>query len=97
MPVALSITLDMASSSIVTVNWATEDGTANAGSDYIAAAGQLSFAPGVTSASITVFLIGEDQNEPQESFFVRLSSPSGAKLLNDLGEVVIIDDDDIDD
>ncbi len=95
-PVALQLELSAPSAQAVTVQWMTEDGTAVAGSDYVAASGEVTFAPGDQIASITVFLVGEDISEPTESFFVRLSMPSGATLLDDLGEVVIIDDDDID-
>ncbi len=38
-----------ASNSTVTVDYATADGTANAGSDYVARSGTLSFAPGETA------------------------------------------------
>ena len=41
--------LSAASAQIVTVNYATANGTAAAGSDYIAASGTLTFAPGVSA------------------------------------------------
>ena len=96
-PVSLRVFLDAPTSSTVTVDWATEDGSGLAGMDYLPASGRLDFAPNMTEAAITVFIIGDDVGEPEESFFVRLSLPSGAMLLDDLGEIVILDDDDIDD
>ena len=46
---SLAVTLSAASGQTVTVNYATANGTATAGSDYVAATGTLTFAPGVTS------------------------------------------------
>ncbi len=41
-----TVTLGAASAQVVTVNYATADGTALAGSDYTATSGTLTFAPG---------------------------------------------------
>src|SRR5262249_48939403 len=53
------VTLPAASSQAVTVDFATYDGTAIAGSDYQAARGTLTRAPGQTSQTVTVLLIGD--------------------------------------
>ena len=95
-PVVLTINLDAAAATPVSVSWATQDGTATAGEDYMATSGLIKFAAGEQSAEITVFIIGDDIGEFQESFFVRLSMPVGANLLDDVGEVIIADDDDED-
>jgi endoglucanase len=50
-------TLSAASTSPVTVQYATIDGTAAAGTDYVAASGMLTLAPGSTSGSVTVTLL----------------------------------------
>ena len=60
----------------VTINYATADGTATAGSDYIAASGTLTFAAGETSKSINVTIIGDTVKEPDETFYVKLSVPT---------------------
>jgi len=47
-------TLSAPSAQVVTVDFATADGTAGAGVDYTAASGTATFAPGVTSQTVTV-------------------------------------------
>ena len=42
-----------------TVNFATSDGTAKAGIDYVATSGTLTFAPGETSKTVTVSVIND--------------------------------------
>ncbi|NNF61143.1 MAG: hypothetical protein HKN06_07420 [Gammaproteobacteria bacterium] len=95
-PVVLTVSLDVPAPGPVLIDWATQDGTAVVGNDYLAAAGQISFSAGQQSADLTVFIIGDDTSEPAESFFVRLTTAEGVVLLDDQGEVVIFDDDDID-
>jgi hypothetical protein len=58
----------------VTINYATADGTASAGTDYLAASGTLTFAPGVLSQTIPITLVGDTVGEATEQFFVNLSS-----------------------
>ena len=60
----------------VTVNYATSNGTATAGVDYVATSGTIKFKPWQTTATITVPLIGDTVVEPGETFFVTLSNPS---------------------
>ena len=78
----------------VTVNYATADGSATADSDYVAAAGPLTFLPGQTSQTITVLVNGDSQFEQYESFLVNLSSPSSnAAISNAVGVGTIVNDD----
>ncbi|XP_045776926.1 sodium/calcium exchanger 3 isoform X2 [Maniola jurtina] len=78
----------------VTVQYTTEDGTAEAGSDYVAAQGSLTFGSGETEKKFTVQVIDDDVFEEDEHFFVRLSSPKGACLASpSTATVVILDDD----
>src|SRR6266850_489864 len=49
-----TVTLSAASASTVTVQYATANGTATAGSDYATDSGTLVFAAGVTSQTLTV-------------------------------------------
>ena len=64
----------------MTVNYATANGTATAGSDYVAASGTLTFAPGVATRPMTVSVNGDTTSEPNETFVVTLSSPTNAVL-----------------
>ncbi|XP_066994967.2 sodium/calcium exchanger Calx [Anabrus simplex] len=58
----------------IMVDYATEDGTANAGDDYISARGTLTFGPGVTEKTFTLQVIDDDVFEEDEHFYVRLSN-----------------------
>src|SRR5216117_392831 len=74
-PVVSTVNLTVASARTLTLRWATADGTATvADNDYVATNGTLTFAPGVTSLTITNFVNGDTVNEPDETFLVRLST-----------------------
>lgn len=88
-----SVSLSKASAYPVTVNYATADGTAQAGKDYVAASGVLAFAPGETQKKIDVAIIGDDLQEPEEYFFLRLSAPLQAQIADGEGKAVVSDDD----
>ncbi|TAN52133.1 MAG: hypothetical protein EPN21_04780, partial [Methylococcaceae bacterium] len=80
--VTVTVSLSAASSQAVTVNYATVNGTATAGSDYLAATGTLSFAPDETSKTIELTINGDTTLEASETFRVALSAPVGASLIN---------------
>src|SRR5262249_50245674 len=67
-----TVTLSASYPQAVTVNYATADGTATAGTDYAATNGIVTFAPGSTSQSISVRVLGDRLNEANETFFVNL-------------------------
>ncbi len=71
-----TVTRSAATSSTVTVNYATQDGTAVAGTDYTAKSGTLTFAPGVLTQTITVTVLANTLNEPNKTFSVSLSGAS---------------------
>ncbi|HVR95257.1 MAG TPA: Calx-beta domain-containing protein [Thermoanaerobaculia bacterium] len=79
-PFVFTVSLSASSASPVTVNFSTRNGTAEAGSDYIATSGTLTFAPGDLTKQITVLVNGDTTPEDIEVFFVDLTSPSGASL-----------------
>jgi Calx-beta domain len=76
----------------VTVNYATADGTAAAGSDYVAASGKLTIAAGQTSGTVTVLVNGDRQSEPDETFYLNLSSPTNGVITDGQGMGFIYDD-----
>lgn len=77
----------------VSVNWATRDGTATtADSDYVAGAGTLNFAPGETTTTVSIDVVGDTNKEYDETFSFVLSSPVNA-LIQSNGTGTIINDD----
>ena len=89
-----TVTLDPAATGEVTVDWATADGTAAAGTDYTAGNGSLTFGAGEVSKTVSVPVTGDNVDEPNETFTVTLSNPSGASLGRAEGTGTITDDDD---
>jgi sugar lactone lactonase YvrE len=77
---SFTITLDSASSSQVTVNYATADGTAVAGTDYTQTSGTLVFPPGVTSESVNVPITTVATGGPTKTYTMNLSGASGATI-----------------
>ena len=88
-----TVTLSAASTSTVTVNFATANDTAVSGSDYSAASGTLTFAPGSTSQTVTVPVTGDTLVEPNETFLVNLSNGANATIADGQGVGTITNDD----
>ena len=77
----------------VRIPWSTADGTATAGSDYLAASGVLTFAAGVTQQQVVVTLNSDTVVESDESFTLNLGAGSGYTLDKATGTATITDDD----
>lgn len=75
-----TVTASATSTSAITVDYATADGTAVAGSDYVATSGTLTIAAGQTTGTIVVTINGDRVIEPNEAFSLVLSNPSQATL-----------------
>jgi hypothetical protein len=76
-----TVTLSAAYDQPVTMSYSTANGSATAGSDYVAKSGTLTFAPGETSKTITI-LVNRDKNaEASETFFVDLFGLSSNALF----------------
>jgi hypothetical protein len=88
-----TVSLSQASGKTVTVNYMTADGTATAGSDYTATSGTLSFVPGDLSKTVTVLVNGDTTVEPDETFFVKLTSSTNATIAVSQGTGTILNDD----
>ena len=91
---SFSVTLNPASGQQVTVDYATSNGTAVAGSDYTATSGTLTFAAGNTRQTIAVFVQGDTTPEPDETFALTLRHPSRATLMEPVATGTITNDDD---
>jgi hypothetical protein len=87
-----SVSLSAASSQQVTVNYATQDGSAKAGADYSAASGTLTFNAGTTTASFTVPIVKHTVKAADKNFSVLLSAPVKATLQRALASGTIVDD-----
>jgi hypothetical protein len=91
-----TVSLAFASTQTVTVRFATANGTAtSSGStrDYNATSGTLTFSPGQTSRTVTVTVRGDFRVEGNETFFVNLSNPTNAVLLDNQGLGTILNND----
>jgi hypothetical protein len=92
--VSLPVSLSAPAAGVVTVDYATADGTALTGSDYTGTSGTLTFAPGETVKSITVPILDDTSVESAKSFTVTLSNPVGLLSSSlDAHTVTIVDDD----
>ena len=87
------VRLDSPSSEIVTVRYATANGTATAGEDYRQTTGRLIFQPGQTRQFINVPVFGDTNIEPDETFMVNLRRPQNAELARAQATGTIINDD----
>ena len=93
-PLTFTVTLSAAATSTVTVNYATAAGTAASGSDFVAQSGVLSFAPGETSKTVVVGIVGDTAFESNETFSVGLSGASGNATIQTASATGTITNDD---
>jgi hypothetical protein len=91
-PAVFTVRLSAISAQPITVNWTTADGTATASSDYLATGGTLTIAPGQSSLTISIQVIGDTLAEPDETFFVNLSTPVNAMISAGQGVGTIVND-----
>nr|AFI78505.1 serine proteinase precursor protein [uncultured bacterium ws156A7] len=88
------VTLSNPSATFVTVDYATSNGTAGAGSDFTTVSGTLTFAPGETSKTIIAPTIDDGAVEGEETFSVTLSNATGGATIDDGDGVATISDND---
>ena len=89
-----TVTLSPAATGTVTYNIATADGTATAGSDYVAASATAqTMAAGVTSKTFSVTINGDTTVEPNETFLVNLTGVTGAAVADGQAVGTINNDD----
>ena len=97
-PLVFTVTLSgSATVDTVSLSYGTQNSTATAGSDYVSKSGTLKFIPGVSGTrtkTISVTIIGDQVQEQDELFTVRLSNvTTNAKVVKGLG-IGKIDNDD---
>ncbi|MBD1211906.1 MAG: SBBP repeat-containing protein, partial [Dolichospermum circinale Clear-D4] len=78
--VSYTVTLSNASTQAITVQYATANGTAIAGSDYTSASGTLTFNPGIITQVINIPILNDSLNEANETFTLNLTSATNATL-----------------
>jgi hypothetical protein len=89
------VSLSKRSAAAVKVDYATSDGTAQAGTDYSPVAGTIWFNPGELSKKVLVPVFGDTSPEDDEQFNVTLSNPKNIAIGVDSGIGTIKNDDGI--
>lgn len=92
-PLIFTVGLSAPSGQTVTVNYATADNTAGAGSDYQSTSGALTFNAGETTKPIIVLVNGDGTFEPDETLVVNLTSPTHASISDAQAQGTIGNDD----
>jgi len=90
---AIRVRLSAATSRTVSVDFATFNGSALPGVDFVSTAGTLTFDPGSETRDILIPIIGDTLDESSEFFVLNLSNPVNASLPFSLFTINIIDDD----
>jgi hypothetical protein len=90
-----TVSLSKPAPGAVSVNYATHDGTAHFSGDYLTKTGTVTIAKGATSTRVFITVKGDGSVEPNETFTVTLSSPTGsaAQLGRSTGTGTILNDD----
>ncbi len=89
----LPIRLSRPSLQAVMVEFASSDGSATEGSDYVSSKGIVIFEPGSTNGKIRIQILEDDEEEPEETFQVTLSNAQHAALGKGTGIGTIVDND----
>jgi hypothetical protein len=90
----VAVRLGRAHQDPITIDYATENGSAQAPGDYASTAGTLTFDPGVTEELIEVPIADDALDEKVETLKVRISNARYAPIHDSVGVVTITDDDD---
>ena len=88
------LNLNNPSVQVVTVDYATTNGTATAGSDYVAASGTITIPAGASFATATISINGDTTVEPNENFTISLSNATNVSFLGSSGAFATILNDD---
>jgi hypothetical protein len=91
-PFVFTVSLSAAYDIPVTIDFATANGSATAGSDYQATSGTLTIPAGQTTGTITVLVYGDRLPEPNETFFVTPSNLNYGVIANSWATGTILND-----
>jgi uncharacterized repeat protein (TIGR01451 family) len=91
----ITVTLSIISGETVSVDYASDDGTAAAGSDYTAISDTLTFNPGTTVLTFSVPITDDTLDESNETITLTLSNPTNSILGSNNPAVLTILDDDV--
>lgn len=92
-PMTFEVTLSALSGLTVTVDYDTADGTATAGSDYVAASGTLVIPAGQLTGTVTVDINSDPDFEPDETLVLDLTTPVNTTIGDGQGTGTILNDD----
>jgi chitinase len=87
------VTLSAVSGIDAVVGYATSDGTATAGTDYVAVSGTLTIPAGATTATVDVTVDGDTLYEANETFSLALLGPTDASVGDGDALATIVNDD----
>ena len=90
---SFTVTLSPVASDAVTVEYATADGSAQAGQDYTGVSGVLRFSPDETSKAIEVTVLDDGHDEGENKFYILLYGAEGAEIADRIGNGVIVNSD----
>jgi DNA-binding beta-propeller fold protein YncE len=89
---AFTVSISSPSSVALTVNYATADGTALAGTNYASKSGTVTFDPGSTSRGIVIKPLDDGLADATKTFYTNLSSPVGGTIPSSQSIGTILDD-----
>jgi hypothetical protein len=93
--IRVAVELDQDAPEDITMHYTTQDGTAKAGSEYVAKSGTLNISKGSKWGYIDINIIGDLIPEDTKSFYVKIDSISKGTISRDTATVTIVDDDEI--
>src|SRR5919108_161666 len=93
-PTTATFTVSRTGTAAFTVDFATADGTASAGSDYVATSNTLTFAAGERTKTVSVTINGDTTVEGDETFYLNLFNASnGGTFFDSQGVGTVTNDD----
>ena len=90
---AFAVTLSRPATRTVSVDYATESGTATGGVDYRNASGRLRFAAGEATKTVEVTVLDDSHDEGEETLTLRLSNVEGGQISDATATGTIVNSD----